>query len=133
MPNAWQIGNLTVAGVIMGIGELVFATSVLTFGAYQARLDIETLRTLAFVIIVFGNQATTYANRERRHLWSSRPSTAAAVRVINPSAAIACAPKRHVTMVDAMSQRGRSRFAHLHLDRLAKLRSRSWDNDQIAA
>jgi len=24
---------------------------------------------------VFGNQATTYTNRERRHLWTSRPST----------------------------------------------------------
>ena len=35
---------------------------------------IEALRTLAFVVIVFGNQATTYTNRERRHLWSSRPS-----------------------------------------------------------
>jgi H+-transporting ATPase len=32
------------------------------------------LQTLAFVVIVFGNQATTYTNRERRHLWSSRPS-----------------------------------------------------------
>jgi H+-transporting ATPase len=28
---------------------------------------------VAFVAIVFGNQATTYTNRERRHLWSSRP------------------------------------------------------------
>lgn len=27
-----------------------------------------------FVAIVFGNQATTYNNRERRHLWASRPS-----------------------------------------------------------
>jgi H+-transporting ATPase len=35
---------------------------------------LETLRTLAFVVIVFGNQATTYTNRERRRLWSSRPS-----------------------------------------------------------
>jgi len=26
------------------------------------------------VVIVFGNQATTYNNRERRHLWASRPS-----------------------------------------------------------
>ena len=25
-------------------------------------------------LIVFGNQATMYTNRERRHLWSSRPS-----------------------------------------------------------
>jgi len=36
--------------------------------------DVATLQTLAFVVIVFGNQATTYANRERRRLWSSRPS-----------------------------------------------------------
>jgi H+-transporting ATPase len=74
MPNAWQIGNLTVAGVIMGVGELVFCTSVLVFGAYRIGFDIESLRTLAFVAIVFGNQATTYTNRERRHLWNSRPS-----------------------------------------------------------
>ncbi|MGA2816606.1 MAG: HAD-IC family P-type ATPase [Xanthobacteraceae bacterium] len=74
MPNAWRIGNLTVAGVIMGIGELVFCTSVLAFGAYRMGFDIGALRTLAFVVIVFGNQATMYTNRERRHLWSSRPS-----------------------------------------------------------
>ena len=34
MPNVWRIGNLTVAGVIMGLGELVFCTSVLAFGTY---------------------------------------------------------------------------------------------------
>jgi H+-transporting ATPase len=73
-PNAWQIGNLTVAGVIMGFGELVFCTSVFALGAYRLGFDIGALRTLAFVVIVFGNQATTYTNRERRHLWSSRPS-----------------------------------------------------------
>jgi H+-transporting ATPase len=73
-PNAWQIGNLTVAGVVMGFGELVFCTSILAFGAYRMGFDIATLRTLAFILIVFGNQATTYTNRERRHLWSSRPS-----------------------------------------------------------
>ena len=45
MPNAWRIGNLTVAGVIMGIGELVFCTSVLAFGAYRMGFDISALRT----------------------------------------------------------------------------------------
>jgi H+-transporting ATPase len=73
-PNAWQIGNLTIAGVIMGIGELLFCTAILAFGAYRMELTISALQTLAFVVIVFGNQATTYTNRERRHLWSSRPS-----------------------------------------------------------
>jgi len=74
-PNVWKIGNLTVAGVIMGIGELVFCVSILAFGFYSRQFDIDTLRTLTFVVIVFGNQATTYTNRERRRLWSSRPSS----------------------------------------------------------
>src|SRR6202034_3353282 len=73
-PNAWQMGNLTIAGAIMGIGELLFCTAVLAFGAYWMGFTISTLQTLAFVVIVFGNQATTYTNRERRRLWSSRPS-----------------------------------------------------------
>jgi H+-transporting ATPase len=33
-----------------------------------------TLRTVAFIVIVFGNQATTYANRARQRLWSTAPS-----------------------------------------------------------
>jgi H+-transporting ATPase len=73
-PNAWRIRNLTLAGILMGIGELFFCTAILAYGKYSLGLDLETLRTLAFVVIVFGNQATTYNNRERRRLWSSRPS-----------------------------------------------------------
>ena len=74
MPNTWQIGNLTAAGVVMGLGELVFCAAGLAFGIYRMGYDTASLQTLAFVLIVFGNQATTYTNRERRHLWSSRPS-----------------------------------------------------------
>src|ERR1700685_3553502 len=73
-PNVWHIGNLTVAGIVMGVGELALCTSVLAVGTYRLGFDIGALRTLAFVVIVFGNQATTYTNRERRHMWSSRPS-----------------------------------------------------------
>jgi H+-transporting ATPase len=73
-PNAWRIGNLTIAGAIMGIGELGFCVSVLAFGAYRMGFGVAALQTLTFIVIVFGNQATTYTNRERRHLWSSRPS-----------------------------------------------------------
>ena len=74
MPNAWRIGELTIAGVFMGISELVFCTALLAIAKYRLGLGIETLRTVAFVAIVFGNQATTYTNRERRRLGSSRPS-----------------------------------------------------------
>jgi H+-transporting ATPase len=73
-PNAWRIGRVTAAGVVMGLGELVFCLALLAFGLYHLRYDLATLRTLAFIAVVFGNQATTYTNRERRHLWTSRPS-----------------------------------------------------------
>jgi H+-transporting ATPase len=73
-PNAWRISTLTIAGVIMGIGELLFCTAILVFGAFRLGLGVTGLQTLAFVSIAFGNQATTYTNRERRHLWCSRPS-----------------------------------------------------------
>ena len=72
-PNAWKIRSLTIAGALMGIGELAFCTAILAYGKYVMNMDLNTLRTLAFVAIVFGNQATTYNNRERRRLWSSRP------------------------------------------------------------
>jgi H+-transporting ATPase len=74
-PNVWRIGELTVAGVFMGIGELVFCATILAIGKFRLSLGIEALRTLAFLAIVFGNQATTYTNRERRRLGSARPSS----------------------------------------------------------
>jgi H+-transporting ATPase len=74
LPNAWRIGKLTIAGVFMGISELVFCSGVLAIGKFGLEFKIDALRTLAFLVIVFGNQATMYAIRERRRLWSSRPS-----------------------------------------------------------
>ena len=74
VPNAWRIKGLTVAGVVMGVAELAFCTAAVAVGKYRLGLGFETLRTLAFVVVVFGNQATMYTNRERRHMWCSRPS-----------------------------------------------------------
>jgi H+-transporting ATPase len=58
----------------MGVSELVFCTAVLAIAKFRLGMGIEILRTLAFVAIVFGNQATTYTNRERQRLGSARPS-----------------------------------------------------------
>jgi H+-transporting ATPase len=75
LPNVWRIGRLTIAGVFMGIAELVFCSAVLAMGKFSMEFEIGALCTVAFLVIVFGNQATTYANRERRRLWSSCPSS----------------------------------------------------------
>jgi H+-transporting ATPase len=74
MPNQWRVGPLTIAGISMGLGELGLCALVLALGLHWLRFDREQLQTLAFLLIVFGNQATNYTNRERRRLWSSRPS-----------------------------------------------------------
>ena len=58
----------------MGIGELTFCTAIFAFGEFHLHLTLPSLQSLAFILIVFGNQATMYNNRERRHLWASRPS-----------------------------------------------------------
>ena len=73
-PNAWRIGNLTIAGVIIGVCLLAFCTGALTVGKYELDLGIGGLRTLAFAALMFGSQTTIYAIRQRRHLWGSRPS-----------------------------------------------------------
>ena len=75
LSNAWRIGNLTIAGIFMGVCELAFCTAVLAIGKFRLGLGIEALQTIAFLAIVFGNQATLYAIRERQRLWSwSAPS-----------------------------------------------------------
>jgi H+-transporting ATPase len=74
LPNRWRIGALTVAGVFMGVCEMIFCTAVLAIARFRLGFGIDMLRTLAFVVIVFGNQATTYTNRERQRLGSCRPS-----------------------------------------------------------
>jgi H+-transporting ATPase len=73
-PNAWRIGPLTIAGILMGVGELIFCITVLAAGKFWMELGIEGLRTLSLVALVFGSEATLYVVRERRCLWSSLPS-----------------------------------------------------------
>ena len=75
LPNNWRIGTLTIAGIFMGVSELVFCGGVLAFGHFRLGLGIATLQTLAFFVLVCGNQATMYAVRARGRIWSSpRPS-----------------------------------------------------------
>ncbi|MDR3483727.1 MAG: HAD-IC family P-type ATPase [Bradyrhizobium sp.] len=78
-PNSWRIGSLTTAGVVLGISLLAFCSAILAVGKFEMGLGIDKLRTLAFVALVFGSQATIYAIRQRRHLWGSRPSLWVAV------------------------------------------------------
>ena len=71
LPNSWRIGTLTIAGIFMGVSELVFCVGVLAIGHFRMGLAIATLQTLAFFTLVCGNQASTYAVRARERIWAS--------------------------------------------------------------
>jgi H+-transporting ATPase len=71
LPNSWRIGTLTIAGIFIGVSELAFCVGVLAIGHFHMGLAIATLQTLAFFVLVCGNQASTYAVRARRRIWAS--------------------------------------------------------------
>jgi H+-transporting ATPase len=73
-PNAWRIDNLTLAGAILAACNLAFCCAALAIGQYRLGLGIDALRTLAAITLVFSGQSVLYVVRERRRLWSSRPS-----------------------------------------------------------
>jgi H+-transporting ATPase len=73
-PNSWQIGRITVAGALLGSCFLLFCTAILAVGKYKLHLDLESLRTLCVVAIIFGSQASTYAIRDRQYFFGLRPT-----------------------------------------------------------
>ncbi len=73
-PSSWHMRNVTGAATVLGLCKLAFSASALAFGKFRLGLAPGELQTMAFVTLAFGNQAMLYVLRERRHLWSSRPS-----------------------------------------------------------
>jgi H+-transporting ATPase len=67
--------NITAAALALGLCKLGFSTAMLALGAFRLGLGAAELQTLAFVTLVFGNQAVLFVVRERQHMWSSRPSS----------------------------------------------------------
>ena len=73
-PSVWRMRNITAAALALGACKLGFSTALLAIGKFRLGFGSAELQTLAFVTLVFGNQAVLFVLRERRHLWSSRPS-----------------------------------------------------------
>jgi len=73
-PGRWRMRSITAAALVLGALKLAFSTAVLAYGTFHLALDASNLQTLALVTLVFGAQALLYVVRERRSLWSSKPS-----------------------------------------------------------
>jgi H+-transporting ATPase len=73
-PSVWRMRNITAAAVVLGVCKLCFSTAMLAIGKFQLGFSPGELQTLAFITLVFGSQALLYVLRERRRMWSSKPS-----------------------------------------------------------
>ena len=73
-PSRWRMRSITKTAMVLGACKLAFSATIRALGKFGLALDAGELQTLAFVTLVFGNQAVMYALRERRSLWSSPPS-----------------------------------------------------------
>ena len=72
-PDRWQVPQFVASAIALALPLLGMSFTGLWIGR-ACGLALPQLQTLAFVILVFGGQATVYLVRERRHFWSSRPS-----------------------------------------------------------
>jgi H+-transporting ATPase len=73
-PSVWRMRNITAAALALGACKLGFSTAMLAIGKFRLGFGAAELQTLAFVTLVFGNQALLFVLRERRTMWSSKPS-----------------------------------------------------------
>ncbi len=74
-PSRWQMREITTAAIVLSLCKLSFSTVMLVFGKFRLGLGPEALRTLAFLTLVFGNQAVMYVVRESGRMWRSKPSS----------------------------------------------------------
>lgn len=73
-PNAWRLRNLTLAAIPLAACKFLFCLAVLATGTFRVGLNAGQMQTLTLIMLVFAGQALIFVLRERRRLWSSRPS-----------------------------------------------------------
>ena len=73
-PDRWNIRSLVVSALVVASAWLTFSFGTFLVARDVLNLDLGQLQTLVFLMLVFSGQANVYLVRERRHLWSSRPS-----------------------------------------------------------
>ena len=82
-PNAWRIGSLTMAGVVMGVCLLAFCTGVLAVGRFGMDLGTEALQNAGLRRPRVRQPSDDLRHsRTPAHLWGSRPSLLLAVSSI---------------------------------------------------
>ncbi len=73
-PERWDVRKLVTASLILAVLVVVESFFAL-WVALEQGLSQDEIHTFVFDLLVFSGQLTVYVVRERRSMWSSRPST----------------------------------------------------------
>jgi H+-transporting ATPase len=75
-PNRWNVKNISLASVSIGLFFLAEGWLTLLIGKNYFHLAGETLFSFVLLMLIFTSQFRVYIVRERKHFWDSFPSTA---------------------------------------------------------
>lgn len=72
-PNTWNVKNITLASLIIGILLVVEGAAAIFIGLNYLDLQPDGLPTFVMLLLVLTSQFRVYTVRERQHFWSSKP------------------------------------------------------------
>jgi H+-transporting ATPase len=81
-PNKWNVGNITLASLAIGLLLIIEGAIVLFVGKNYFHLEIDELQTFMTLLLIFTSLLRVYIVRERRYFWSSRPGKALLVATV---------------------------------------------------
>ena len=75
-PNKWNVKNITLASLVPALFLVLEGMLVVFTGVEYFHLNLEHLRSLVLLNLIFNSQFRVLIVRERRHFWSSHPGKA---------------------------------------------------------
>jgi H+-transporting ATPase len=72
-PNIWNVRNITLASLVIGLLLLIEGAVILFIGNNYYHMALVTLQTFVLLTLVFTSQFRVLIVREREHFWASRP------------------------------------------------------------
>jgi len=73
-PNIWNVRNITLASFILGVLFAVEDLFLVFIGLKYFHLELDKIRTLVMLSLIFNTQFRILIVRERKHFWSSMPN-----------------------------------------------------------
>lgn len=73
-PNMWNMKNITLSSLILGTAFALEDMFVIFVGLKFFHADMNVIRTLVLLSLVFNTQFRILTVRERKHFWSSAPN-----------------------------------------------------------